>query len=96
MSLHGCPPAFLLPQSGGFSVNPEVSRAGSPKTVPKKFQNFRELRSNVPITTIQVFGPFRLDAEAEILFHGDEPLPQGKRAVALLRVLLKRPSEQMS
>jgi DNA-binding winged helix-turn-helix (wHTH) protein len=36
------------------------------------------------------FGPFRLDAEAEILFRGSDPLPVGKRAVALLRVLVDR------
>ena len=35
-------------------------------------------------------GPFRLDAEAEILFRNGEPLPLGKRAVALLRVLIER------
>src|SRR5215468_1761265 len=28
------------------------------------------------------FGPFRLDANAEILFRGSDPLPVGKRAVA--------------
>jgi TolB-like protein len=41
------------------------------------------------IPTILVFGPFRLDADAEILFRGSEPLPVGKRAVALLRVLVE-------
>ena len=35
------------------------------------------------------FGPFRLDPDAGILFHGTEPLPVGQRAVALLRVLLE-------
>ena len=35
------------------------------------------------IPTIHAFGPFRLDADAEILFRGSEPLPVGKRAVAL-------------
>jgi DNA-binding winged helix-turn-helix (wHTH) protein len=41
------------------------------------------------IPTIHAFGPFRLDADAEILFRGSEPLPVGKRAVALLRVLVE-------
>lgn len=35
------------------------------------------------------FGPFRLDAEAEILFRGTEPIVLGQRAVALLRLLLE-------
>jgi len=34
------------------------------------------------MATIHAFGPFRLDADAEILFRGSEPLPIGKRAVA--------------
>jgi TolB-like protein/Tfp pilus assembly protein PilF len=34
------------------------------------------------------FGPFRLDADAEILFRGAEPIVLGQRAVALLRRLL--------
>ena len=37
------------------------------------------------------FGPFRLDAETEILFRGNEPTNAGQRAVALLRVLVERP-----
>lgn len=39
---------------------------------------------------IFAFGPFRLDSEAEILFRGSEALPLGRRAVALLRVLVER------
>ena len=39
---------------------------------------------------ILALGPFRLDAEAEILFRGAEPMPLGRRAVALLRVLVER------
>jgi class 3 adenylate cyclase/predicted ATPase len=35
------------------------------------------------------FGPFRLDISAEILFRGAEPLPLGRRAVALLRTLIE-------
>src|SRR5215471_14539707 len=35
------------------------------------------------------FGPFRLDISAEILFRGAEPLPVGRRAVALLRTLIE-------
>ena len=36
------------------------------------------------------FGPFRLDADAEILFVGDQPVVLGQRAVALLRSLLEQ------
>jgi DNA-binding winged helix-turn-helix (wHTH) protein len=42
------------------------------------------------MATIYAFGPFRLDADAEILFRGSEPLQVGKRAVVLLRVLVER------
>jgi TolB-like protein len=35
------------------------------------------------------FGPFRLDPEAGILYHGAEPAMLGQRAVALLRLLLQ-------
>jgi TolB-like protein/tetratricopeptide (TPR) repeat protein len=42
------------------------------------------------MTTIYTFGPFRLDAGAEILFRGNEPAELGQRAVALLRLLLER------
>jgi len=45
---------------------------------------------------IHAFGPFRLDAEAEILFRDAEPVPIGRRAVALLRVLLQHPGEPVS
>ena len=48
------------------------------------------------MATIHNFGPFRLDADAEILFRGAEPLPVGKRAVALLRVLVERPGVPVS
>jgi DNA-binding winged helix-turn-helix (wHTH) protein len=37
------------------------------------------------------FGPFCLDAEAEILFRGAEPVSLGRRAVALLQVLVGQP-----
>ena len=48
------------------------------------------------MATIQTFGPFRLDADADILFRGTEPLPIGKRAVALLRVLIEQPGAPVS
>jgi TolB-like protein len=45
---------------------------------------------------IHAFGPFRLDAEAEILFRDGEPVPLGRRAVALLRVLVERSGTPVS
>ncbi|WFU10432.1 winged helix-turn-helix domain-containing protein [Rhizobium sp. CB3090] len=42
------------------------------------------------MATVHTFGSFRLDADAEILFCRAEPLGLGRRAVALLRVLLER------
>jgi len=41
-------------------------------------------------------GPFHLDAEAEILFRNGEPLPVGRRAVALLRVLVEQAGAPVS
>src|SRR5882757_3087300 len=43
-----------------------------------------------PMVPIHKFGPFRLDADAKILFRGSEPTVLGQRAVALLRLLLER------
>src|SRR5215831_6884549 len=43
-----------------------------------------------------ILGPFRLDAEAKILFRGAEPVALGQRAVALLRVLVDGPGTPIS
>jgi TolB-like protein len=48
------------------------------------------------MATIYNLGPFRLDAEAAILFHGAEPVALGQRAVALLRALVERPRTPVS
>jgi TolB-like protein len=45
---------------------------------------------------VHVLGPFRLDAEAEILYRGTEPVALGMRAVALLRMLVERPGAPVS
>ncbi|WP_439410093.1 winged helix-turn-helix domain-containing tetratricopeptide repeat protein [Bradyrhizobium sp. DASA03076] len=42
------------------------------------------------MAAIHEFGPFRLDAEAGILFRGAEPTPLGQRAVQLLALLVQR------
>jgi DNA-binding winged helix-turn-helix (wHTH) protein len=36
------------------------------------------------------FGPFRLDPDAGILFHGAAPTALGKRGVVLLALLVQR------
>ena len=46
--------------------------------------------------TVYEFGPFRLDISAEILFRGAAPMPVGRRAVAVLGALLKRPGVPVS
>lgn len=48
------------------------------------------------MATTLTFGPFRLDAEAGVLFHGAEPTSLGQRAVALLALLLERASAPVS
>jgi TolB-like protein len=48
------------------------------------------------MAAIHAFGPFRLDAEAEILFKGAEPVPIGRRAVALLLALVARQGVPLS
>jgi TolB-like protein/tetratricopeptide (TPR) repeat protein len=42
------------------------------------------------MATIHRLGPFRLDAQAEMLFRGAEPLALGQRAIALLRMLVEQ------
>jgi len=42
------------------------------------------------MATIYQFGPFRLEADADTLFRGAEPVALGGRAVALLRLLLEK------
>ena len=48
------------------------------------------------MATTYRFGPFRLDATAEVLFHGTEPTGVGRRATALLRLLLDRAGEPVA
>ncbi|AWM07696.1 winged helix-turn-helix domain-containing protein [Bradyrhizobium symbiodeficiens] len=42
------------------------------------------------MAAILEFGPFRIDVDAGILFHGAEPTPLGQRAVLLLALLVRR------
>lgn len=48
------------------------------------------------MATMLEFGPFRLDPDAGILFHGAEPTSLGRRAVALLVMLTERAGAPIS
>jgi len=48
------------------------------------------------MATAYEFGPFRLDADAEILFRDAQPIVLGQRAVALLRLLLAHAGRPVS
>jgi TolB-like protein/Tfp pilus assembly protein PilF len=48
------------------------------------------------MATIHKFGPYRLDADAGMLFRGSEPMALGRRAVALLGLLLERAGTPVS
>ncbi len=48
------------------------------------------------MTTIYTFGPFRLDADARMLFRETEPTGLGQRAVALLCALIERAGTPVS
>ncbi len=48
------------------------------------------------MATILTLGPFRLDVDAGILFHGNEPTTLGRRAVVLLTLLVTRAGEPVS
>lgn len=45
---------------------------------------------------IYLLGPFRLDTDGNLLSRGSEPLPLGRRGVALLRALVERPGALIS
>ena len=48
------------------------------------------------MATILDFGPFRLDTDARILFHGAEPTSLGQRAVEVLALLAQRAGAPVS
>ncbi|MCZ0738099.1 winged helix-turn-helix domain-containing tetratricopeptide repeat protein [Phreatobacter sp. AB_2022a] len=48
------------------------------------------------MATLYQFGPFRLEADADTLFRDAEPVALGRRAVALLRVLLEKAGKPVS
>lgn len=48
------------------------------------------------MATSYIIGPFRLDADAAILFRGSAPVALGQRAIAVLRVLVERAGAPVS
>lgn len=56
---------------------------------PNLLQNFAEATDTVTMSGTYKFEQFALDAEAGILFRGGEPTLLGRRAVALLHLLLE-------
>jgi TolB-like protein len=62
---------------------------------PKLLQNIAEMDRQSP-SVIYKFGPFALDIEGGMLLRGVEPTLLGKRAIALLRLLLDRAASPIS
>jgi adenylate cyclase len=77
-------------------AQPEAAGEKCRETLPKKFQNETESGVAVSMDTVYAFGSFRLDSSAEILFRGADPMPVGRRAVAVLRALIERPGVPVS
>lgn len=84
---------FLSRQSGaiifvddGGSAGPVAARYDrQPAAAPANDDDLpKSLRASS-----YLFGPFRLDAESQLLFRGNEPVGLGLRAVAVLSVLLQ-------
>src|SRR5208282_4142197 len=69
---------------------------GSREIAPKKFENVSELRPDCWMPEIYTFGPFKLDAGLDVLSRATEPLPLGRRAAILLRLLIERPGVPVS
>jgi len=65
------------------------------KKVLNLFRKNRE-KCSLRAMTVHEFGPYRLDAEAEMLFRESEPVALGRRAVILLRLLLERAGAPVS
>src|SRR5438067_6316243 len=64
------------------------ARAKGRERPPKLLQNVAQMDRHTP-SAFYEFGPFALDVEAAMLFRGGEPVLLGRRAVALLRLLLE-------
>jgi class 3 adenylate cyclase/tetratricopeptide (TPR) repeat protein len=66
------------------------------ETGPKKLQKIAENTAIVPGMVLHRLGPFRLDTQDDLLLRGSEPVALGRRAIAVLRVLLERPGAVVS
>ncbi len=75
--------------------HPAPAPARCREALPKKVVKNSEFSLDGAMP-IHPFGRFRLDAGAEILFRDGEPVPLGRRAVALLRVLVERSGTPVS
>src|SRR6516165_7295821 len=88
-----CLGARSAPRCEASVIRPQESEpgpAGSHETALKKFLSVSELALDREMAATYILGPFRLDAEADTLFRGGEPVSLGHRAVALLRVLVEQ------
>jgi TolB-like protein len=68
----------------------------SRETVPKLLRKDRKWYPLSRMAMTLAFGPFRLDTDAGILFHGAEPTALGQRGVALLALLVGRAGTPVS
>src|SRR5215510_1429928 len=85
--------ARSAPRCEASVIRPQESEPGpaaSHETALKEFLSVSELALDQQMAATYVLGPFRLDAETDTLFRGGEPVSLGRRAVALLRVLVER------
>jgi TolB-like protein len=84
---------WVLRSSLYRSLHPGLPK--SRESRPKLLQNVGEM-DRKPSSRTYGFGPFVLDAEAGMLFRHGEPVLLGRRAVALLRLLLERPQSPVA
>jgi TolB-like protein len=86
----------MLTSFGPSHSQPAPGLLGCPKGARKKFENISEFGSNRIMIASYKFGPFQLDTATEVLFRGGEPVALGRRAVALLHVLVERSGAPVS
>src|SRR5258708_14121964 len=82
--------------SAWYPRHSEPAVPASREAIRKTLQKTCEMCPVLAMTTILEFGPFRLDTDAAILFHGADPTPLSQRAFALLALLARRPGTPAS